>query len=100
MAAIAYLSERLTYDYVEVSWNPAESLKTGNALCGSYSALFSLLMDHAEIPNRIVILPEHAWNIVQIDGKWMAVDVTWSDENYDMGDWEGMLSRLNIPLTR
>lgn len=58
------------------------------AVCEGYAKAFKYIMDELEIPcilvcgtatNSVGVTENHAWNYVQIDGVWYAVDVTWDD---------------------
>ena len=49
------------------------------AVCAGYCAAFQYLMDKIGIPCVTITSENHAWNEVQIDGKWYIVDVTWDD---------------------
>lgn len=58
------------------------------AVCEGYAKAFKYIMDELEIPcilvcgtatNSVGVTENHAWNYVQIDGIWYAVDVTWDD---------------------
>ena len=55
----------------------------GKSTCNGYARLFRLLMERLDIPVRFVCgwvdTESHAWNAVQIDGKWYNMDVTWGD---------------------
>lgn len=58
-------------------------LKHGVAVCGGYAETFQLFCQFAGIECETVrgigLGGPHAWNQVQIDGKWYNVDVTWDD---------------------
>ena len=58
------------------------------AVCEGYAKAFKYIMDELEIPcilvcgtatNSVGVTENHAWNYVQIDGVWYAVDATWDD---------------------
>ncbi len=65
------------------------------AVCGGYSFAFEYLLHEAGIPCAYVsgsaknIPPspddqeDHAWNVVQISGKWYETDTTWDDTEFD-----------------
>ncbi len=63
------------------------------AVCEGYSKAFQLLANYAGL-NAIYVVGDaggdHAWNYIELDGKWYALDVTWDDQpslnggvNYD-----------------
>ncbi|MDR1441352.1 MAG: hypothetical protein LBJ02_03030 [Bifidobacteriaceae bacterium] len=64
----------------------------GRGVCASYAAGFKLLADAAGLPAVYVsgVALEsgqgHAWNRVQLDGKWWLVDSTWN-EGADPQKW-------------
>lgn len=58
------------------------------AVCESYARSFKYIMEKVGVPCVLVPgtaensqgkIEAHAWNYVQIDDKWYAVDVTWDD---------------------
>ena len=66
------------------------------AVCEGYAKAFKYIMDELEIPcilvcgtatNSVGVTENHAWNYVQIDGIWYAVDVTWDDPVPDLGEY-------------
>ena len=57
-------------------------------VCEGYARSFKYLMDELEIPCVLVIgkgtnsegrTENHAWNYVQLNNNWYAVDCTWDD---------------------
>lgn len=57
------------------------ALVKGKANCQGYTLAYGLLLQRAGIPFRYVRSTQmkHIWNMIQIDGKWYHVDVTWDD---------------------
>lgn len=55
-------------------------------VCQGYASAMQYLMDQLDIPCVIVTGMAkggpHAWNLVQLDGKWYYVDVTWGNSKY------------------
>lgn len=53
----------------------------GNVVCAGYALAYSYLLNYLGIPCEYVTSDPmvHAWNAVQIDGKWYNVDLTWDD---------------------
>ncbi len=67
-----------------------------NVVCQGYALAFKVLMDRAGIPCCYVKSDamNHAWNMVQLDGNWYHVDVTWDDSLYsDIRDYAGRALR-------
>ena len=69
-------------------YNIYGTLVSGSSVCEGYAKSFKYLMDELGIPCVIVIgkgtnssgqSENHAWNYVQINGIWYAVDSTWDD---------------------
>lgn len=65
--------------------NPYGLLAGRRAVCSGYTSTFQLFMDLLEIPCITVEgtagggTQAHAWNMVELDGEWYCVDVTWDD---------------------
>jgi hypothetical protein len=74
-------------DGFEHAWDPSGVLlpENGNVgVCASYAAAYKALLDEAGVASVVVTGDVfdgggHAWNKVQIDGQWLAVDPTWND---------------------
>jgi len=63
--------------------NSLQVLRTRTGVCRHYSYLFAALARAAGIPTRTVVGiagGAHEWNEVYVNGKWLAVDVTWDDQ--------------------
>ncbi|RZT02684.1 transglutaminase domain-containing protein [Cuneatibacter caecimuris] len=90
------LIRRIKYDSREnlpdVSHTAYGALVLGTGVCDAYAYAFAMCMDSLGITNRIVTgtaqngesAQPHAWNMVQLDGEWYHVDVTWDDTE---GEW-------------
>lgn len=68
--------------------NPYGFLVNGLGICLGYSNTFQLFMDALGIPCLTVHGSahggeEHAWNLVELEGDWYAVDVTWNDPVFE-----------------
>ena len=69
-------------------YNIYGALVNGEAVCEGYARSFKYIMDELKIPCVLLIgegtnsqgqTENHAWNYVQLNGNWYAVDVTWDD---------------------
>lgn len=81
----------IKYEYQEnnkVQHNIYGALKNGKAVCEGYARTFKYFMNGVGIPCILVSgtgtnssgqTESHAWNYVQIDNKWYAIDTTWDD---------------------
>lgn len=89
-----YIIQNCSYDYAHVDlekdgyWSTAEGpLLKGKAICSGYSAAFHVCMDALNIPNssiggEVSDGTGHAWNMVQIDGNWYHIDLTFDDPTF------------------
>ena len=64
------------------------ALVEGRAVCEGYARSFKYILDELGIPCVLVSgtgtnsngeTESHAWNYVQLNGEWYAIDVTWDD---------------------
>lgn len=63
--------------------NGVYDLMTGNftnVVCSSYAFLFQRFMELSGYKSYIATGRNHAWNVVELDGKWYGVDCTYGDE--------------------
>ncbi len=86
-----YLIEHLEYDTTLLQkniYNIYGAMVNQKAVCEGYARSFKYLMDSLGIPCTLVIgkgtnsegkTENHAWNYVQVDNYWYAVDCTWDD---------------------
>lgn len=97
-AILIYVMENLEYDPVvsqaiengeNIDFSPfyKNGLLDGifnkdTAVCGNYSALVDAIYDRISSPEKSLIMysPDHAWNLINIDGELYYVDSTWLDE--------------------
>lgn len=49
------------------------------AICSGYSDAFSIFMHRYKIKNYKVVSDKHTWNAVNLDNKYLHVDLTWDD---------------------
>ncbi len=86
-----WIIESLDYSTQTNSVNPYNiygAMVQKTAVCEGYAETLKYLLDEIDIPCVIVTgtatnsegtTENHAWNYVQIDGKWYAIDATWDD---------------------
>ena len=95
-----YEDIKMVHDYLVDSINYESSLSKQNiyniygalvnreCVCEGYARAFKYLLDELDIPCVMIIgtatnsqgeTENHAWNYVQLKGKWYAVDTTWDD---------------------
>lgn len=67
----------------KVNHSAYHCLVNGYSVCDGYASAFKLLCDEAQIPCDVVLGQSnggnHAWNLIQLDGAWYHVDVTFDD---------------------
>ncbi len=80
-------------EYTKEQENSFQSLvsifDTGDSVCAGYAYGFKFIMDNLEIEciasndvsNEEDKISNHIWNIVNLDGKWYNIDVTWDQNN-------------------
>lgn len=77
----------LSYDTTLQKYTAYDGLVTGSTVCQGYTLLAYRMLEHAGIENRIVEGTAgeqlHAWNLVNLDGKWYHLDTTWDDPTPD-----------------
>ena len=78
------------YDYnkTEDRYNGYGALVKGAAVCQGYSEAYDYLLEEVGIQSYLCDSEElnHAWNIIDINGNWYHVDVTWDDCSWDQGE--------------
>lgn len=86
-----YLVENIEYDQTiskDNIYNICGAILNKESVCEGYAKAFKYLTNEAGINCVIVIgtasnskgeTEDHAWNYVELDGKWYAVDCTWDD---------------------
>ena len=95
---ISYNSDNLNpiTDGQSETHTPYGVFRTHNAICVGNTTTFKLFMDALGIPCVIIHSTqngEHAWDVVQLDGEWYHVDVTFD------GSYNGVpsYSYFNVP---
>nr|WP_325241208.1 transglutaminase domain-containing protein [uncultured Oscillibacter sp.] len=70
-------------------WNAYGALVKGDAVCQGYALAYKYLLTRAGIPSVVISSSSmnHAWNGVQINGKWYHVDCTWDDPTPDVAGY-------------
>ncbi len=89
-------SDGTVYDEDPLVYTSYGAFVNHNVVCQGYALAFKVLMDRAGIPCCYVKSDamNHAWNMVQLDGNWYHVDVTWDDSLYlDIRDYAGRALR-------
>lgn len=78
-----WIVSNIAYDSRLVSYSAYDGLIKGETVCQGYALITYEMMKQAGIPVTIVEGTSrgisHAWNLIQIDGKWYHIDTTWDD---------------------
>ena len=80
-----YIVTHCSYDQTLVRNDGYQALVQGKSACFGYAQLYMDAMKRVGIPCQIAICDDtgdgvgHAWNVVELDGQWYHVDVTWDD---------------------
>ncbi len=60
---------------------PYNCLVNHRSDCDGYTAAFQICMDLLGIPCKAYSTSDHIFNLVQVDGRWYVVDVTYDDQS-------------------
>lgn len=91
---VALVHASLSYDASVMPVGPRDALAKGRGSCRDYASLFALWAREMGLTTRIVTglaylgdrrgaFGLHAWNEVQMNGTWVAVDPTWNQAPAD-----------------
>ena len=73
-----WLTGNCDYDYNYHLYG-ADIIFSGSGVCDAFSKAYMLLLNTAGIPANRAFGPDHAWNVLKLDGKWYQADPTWDD---------------------
>lgn len=111
LAVHDWVAQEITYDTAAARLprippkRASEVLLTRSGVCEHFSRLFAALCRANGIPAAVVrgfarqenepwpLQPNHAWNEVLINGRWITVDVTWDAGHLDDGRFSREFSR-------
>lgn len=81
-----YLALHYSYDLTEpYNYDAYSFLTEKTGVCQAYALTFTALMQRLDIECAYVQSEAmlHIWNVVQIDGEWYHIDITWDDPTPD-----------------
>lgn len=85
VADIEYSSERYETNTLQSEdYNMLGVVVRKKAVCQGYAEAYYYYMKKLGIPCELVSSSNHAWNQIQLDGKWYQVDCTWDDPTWDV----------------
>jgi hypothetical protein len=97
-AIYRWIADNVAYSFSNKSDNPGRALTQRKAVCAGYSSLLKEMCNDAGLECNVIdgwakIKPSdigqatketsHAWNEVQLNGKWYLTDLTWASGWYD-----------------
>lgn len=76
-----YIVQNYGYDQTKGSADVYNMLLTGEGTCMAYTGLFDYIMTQCGIESTTAKSEQlnHIWNVVELDGEYYNVDVTWDD---------------------
>lgn len=79
-----YIAIHCTYDYDYKYYDAYRMLINGTGVCQGYTMAYRLLLNRAGVTSSWVQSDSlrHVWSLVQLDGAWYHVDVTWDDSTW------------------
>ncbi len=89
-----FICEFVEYDWEDDEQTLYKTLTVGKTRCSGYATFAKRLLQEMGINCRYISCPgiNHAWNAVQLDGKWYNMDVTWDDpDDYDKINYQNFL---------
>lgn len=80
-----YVVTHYAYDTTYTNYDLYSMLRDGRGVCQAYTLLMTALLDRMGIGCSYVTSEslDHRWNIVELDGIWYHMDVTWDDPTPD-----------------
>lgn len=81
MLANEYFCLNFEYDNSYSIYGPDQLFSQGTGVCQAYMLGYAAVLDRLGIPNTHATSTamNHTWNLVQVDGNWYHIDVTWND---------------------
>lgn len=81
MALHNWLSKNVDYDYSfsSISYTAEGPLLHGKAVCSGFTIAYLELLKAAGIESVKAYGTDHNWNMVNLDGTWCHIDVTWDE---------------------
>lgn len=93
-----YLAANCAYDESLTYRSAYDALVRGTTVCKGYANAYQYLLQRCGIPCGLARSDgmDHVWNVVQIQGEWYHVDVTWDDP---VSNHEGRVSHKYFLLS-
>lgn len=99
-----YIIDHTDYVTEETDQSFLSVMTRGQGTCAGYARTFQYLMHRMNIPCVLALGygeggESHGWNVVQCEGEWYHVDVTWGDPVDDLGQPGDTLEYTYFMLT-
>lgn len=81
-----YMCANYQYDLSYSIYSPELFFKHGTGVCQAYMLVYRAVLNRLGIENISLTSDEinHTWNMVNLDGSWYHIDVTWNDPIQDV----------------
>ena len=66
-------------EHTKESYTAYDLLTTGKSICGGYSDIMAIYLNTIGLQNYKINSDNHIWNLVNLDGTWYHLDLTWDD---------------------
>lgn len=78
-----YICNNYEYDDDHLNDDVFKMWGTSEGMCGAYTQMFTILANEVGLQSSFAasFKMQHVWNIVQVDGQWYNIDVTWNDDD-------------------
>lgn len=80
-----WVVKNVKYDRSQVEHSAYAGFFKGTTVCQGYSIMIYKMLKESGVQNRILSSSNHAWNLVNINGKYYHLDATWDDPVPDQG---------------
>ena len=86
MRTYNYITSNIAYDWSKSTGSIYTALINNNTVCLGYAEAFFEICNNMGLEVYIVTVPQHAYNIINLDGQYYIVDSTW-DSGYIEGSY-------------
>jgi len=89
LAVHDYICANFYYDSTLGTFDMYNFVVNGSGVCQAYMLTYNYILNKLGIDSYAVISDDinHTWNIVNLDGEYYQVDVTWDDYTYQLLGW-------------
>ncbi len=96
-----YATDKIREKNKDKQYNKANDiLLDGYGLCSSYADAMAIFLHRFGIDNYKIASSSHIWNLVNIDNKWLHLDLTWDDPVSEDRSKDTLLHKFFLINTR